>query len=371
MAVKKMKASNRMSLYDVNGTTNTPKSNVVDYGVQFGPYLPTSNLNNDTKINEPSKNVNNNYNSANIASQFDSNQSYQDNLSELLKQQQAQYAEQLRAQQQAQQQAAQNAYNQNLSALEDAYAKKIAGLDSNFDSTKAQLLDSYNGSVKDLNDSVSKALQEAYISKMMSEKNLPNQLSIQGLNGGATESAIASLMNNYGNARNNIASAQQSSLSQLQQVYNNNLANALQSYNDARSNAADNNYAYRMQLENDLANNTINSYADLYSALANMDSNYTNAMSNYVQNQANNNADLQYALQKQILDNQLSGSSGSSRSSSSSSSSSGSTVNAATVSRIKQLMNNGKSRDDVIYQLIDEGYSDTEIEQFLNAVGIY
>ena len=250
--------------------------------------------------------------------------------------------------------------------MEDAYAKKIAGLDSNFDSTKAQLLDSYNGSVKDLNDSVSKALQEAYISKMMSEKNLPNQLSIQGLNGGATESAIASLMNNYGNARNNIASAQQSSLSQLQQVYNNNLANALQRYNDARSNAADNNYAYRMQLENDLANNTINSYADLYSALANMDSNYTNAMSNYVQNQANNNADLQYALQKQILNNQLSGSSGSS-----SSSSSGSTVNAATVSRIKQLMNNGKSRDDVIYQLIDEGYSDTEIEQFLNAVGIY
>ena len=30
MAVKKMKASNRMSLYDVNGTTNTTKHNVVD-----------------------------------------------------------------------------------------------------------------------------------------------------------------------------------------------------------------------------------------------------------------------------------------------------------------------------------------------------
>ena len=201
---------------------------------------------------------------------------------------------------------------------------------------------------------------------MMNEKKLPNQLSVQGLNGGATESAMASLMNNYGNARNNIATAQQNSVGQLEQAYNSNMANALQKYNDARNSAADNNFAYRMQLENDLANNTINSYADLYSALANMDSNYTNAMSNYVQNQANNNADLQYALQKQILDNQLSGSSGSS-----SSSSSGSTVNSATVSRIKQLMNNGKSRDDVIYQLIDEGYSDTEIEQFLNAVGIY
>ena len=111
-----------------NENNNKPKRNVVDYGVQFGPHLPTSNSNNDTKINEPPKNVNNNYNSANIASQVSSNQSYQDNLSELLKQQQAQYAEQLRAQQQAQQQAAQNAYNQNLSALEDAYAKKLQDL---------------------------------------------------------------------------------------------------------------------------------------------------------------------------------------------------------------------------------------------------
>lgn len=290
----------------------------------------------------------------------------QSDLSSALREQQQFYADQLRSQQQAQQQAAQNAYNQNMSALQDAYQKKLAGLESNFGATKSQLTDSYNSSVKELNDSATKALQEAYISKMMNEKNLPNQLSVQGLNGGATESAMASLMNNYGNARNNIATAQQNSLSQLEQAYNSNLANALQKYNDARNSAADSNFAYRMQLENDLANNTINSYADLYSALANMDGNYTNAMSSYIANQAERSADLQYALQKQILNNQLSGSSGSS-----SSSSSGSTVNPDTVSRIKQLMNNGKSRDDVIYQLIDEGYSDTEIEQFLNAVGIY
>ena len=293
-------------------------------------------------------------------------QSGQNDLSAALREQQQYYADQLRSQQQAQQQAAQNAYNQNMSALQDAYQKKLAGLESNFGATKSQLTDSYNSSVKELNDSATKALQEAYISKMMSEKNLPNQLSIQGLNGGATESAMASLMNNYGNARNNIATAQQNSLSQLEQAYNSNMANALQKYNDARNSAADNNFAYRMQLENDLANNTINSYADLYSALANMDGNYTNAMSSYIANQAERSADLQYALQKQILNNQLSKSSGSS-----SSSSSGSTVNSDTVSRIKQLMNNGKSRDDVIYQLIDEGYSNTEIEQFLNAVGIY
>ena len=231
----------------------------------------------------------------------------QNNLSELLKSQQAWYAEQLRAQQQAQQQAAQNAYNSNMSALQEAYQKRLSGLDSNLASTKSQLTDSYNNAAKSWNDNAAKALQEAYISRMMNEKNLPNQLSVNGINGGASESAIASMLNNYGNARNNIETAKNNSLSQLEQAYNSNMANALQSYNDAVSSAADTNLAYRMQLENDLANNTVSSYANLYNGLANMDGNYVNAMSNYIANQADRNASLQAALQKQILANQLNG----------------------------------------------------------------
>lgn len=298
--------------------------------------------------------------------QIPSSSNTQSDLSSALREQQQWYADQLRSQQQAQQQAAQNAYNANMSALQEAYQKKLAGLESNFGATKSQLTDSYNSSVKELNDSATKALQEAYISKMMSEKNLPNQLSVQGLNGGATESAMASLMNNYGNARNNIATAQQNSLSQLEQAYNSNMANALQKYNDARNSAADNNFAYRMQLENDLANNTINSYADLYSALANMDGNYTNAMSSYIANQADRSADLQYALQKQILNNQILGNNGATNTASSTSS-----ANSTGMSRARQLIDSGYSFEDAISELRAEGYTDTEISQYFAELNAY
>lgn len=293
-------------------------------------------------------------------------QSGQNDLSAALREQQQYYAEQLRAQQQAQQQAAQNAYNANMSALQDAYQKRLSGLSSNLESTKSQLTNSYNNSSKSLNDNAAKALQEAYISRMMSEKNLPMQLSAQGINGGASESAIASLLNNYGNSRNNIETAKNNSLSQLEEAYNSNMANALQSYNDAVSSAADANMAYRMQLENDLANNTVSSYANLYNGLANMDSNYTNAMSNYITNQADRNASLQAALQKQILANQLKGTvsvDGSNASSTQGTS--------AGVTRAQQLINAGYSFEDAVNQLENEGYSREIIAQLFSQLNAY
>ena len=296
-------------------------------------------------------------------------QPQQNGMSELmsaLAAQQQWYADQLKAQQAAQQQAAQNAYNSNMSALQDAYQKRLSGLSSNLESTKSQLTNSYNNSSKSLNDNAAKALQEAYISRMMSEKNLPMQLSAQGINGGASESAVASLLNNYGNSRNNIETAKNNSLSQLEQAYNSNMANALQSYNDAVSSAADTNMAYRMQLENDLANNTVSSYANLYNALANMDGNYVNAMSNYIENQADRNASLQAELQKQILANQLKGavSVDGSNASSTQGISDG-------VTRAQQLKNSGYSYEDAVIKLADEGYTKEQIDQYFKKIGWY
>ncbi len=287
----------------------------------------------------------------------------QSDLASALRNQQSWYADQLKAQQQAQQQAAQNAYDSNMSALQSAYQQKLANLDSNLNATKSQLTSSYNDSAKSLNDSASKALQEAYISRMMSEKKLPMQLSAQGINGGATESAVASLMNNYGNARNNIETSRQDNLRQLEAAYNNNMANAMQSYNDAVSSAADANMSYRMQLENDLANNTVGSYQNLYNALANMDGNYVNAMSNYVANQADRSANLQYALQKQILENALDGTP---------------SIDGATayydpegVTRAQQLANAGFSFDETVERLRLDGYTDKQIGQFFANAGLY
>ena len=351
----KKNSSKFASKIDLKSNFNNNKSNATFTNLKKEPASNyVSNVNN--KSSQNSVQIPNYSNSQNGMSEL---------MSALAAQQQW-YADQLKAQQAAQQQAAQNAYNSNMSALQEAYQKRLSGLDSNLASTKSQLTDSYNNSSKSLNDNATKALQEAYISRMMNEKNLPNQLSVNGINGGASESAIASMLNNYGNARNNIETAKNNSLSQLEQAYNSNMANALQSYNDAVSSAADTNMAYRMQLENDLANNTVSSYANLYNALANMDGNYVNAMSNYIENQADRNASLQAALQKQILANQLKGTV--SVDGSNASSAQGTT---AGVTRAQQLINAGYSFEDAVNQLENEGYSREIIAQLFSQLNAY
>ena len=288
----------------------------------------------------------------------------QNRLAEQLQAQQAYYEQQLRAQQEARQQAAQNAYNSNMSALENAYAKRLAGLDSNLASTKDLLTSSYNNSRDSLNASAEKSLQEAYINRMMNERNLRQQLNAQGLNGGASESAIASMLNNYGTSRNNINTATADSLRSLEETYNSNLANAQQKYNDAVSDAEATNLAYRMQLENDLANGVASSYSDLYSALANMDGNYANSMTNLINNQSAASADLQQALYNTMLKNSLSPSNVSV--SGSTSSNSGSTSNI--VNRLKQMKQNGASLNQLLNEVSD--YSDDQVAQMFAQAGI-
>ena len=284
----------------------------------------------------------------------------QNRLAEQLQAQQAYYEQQLRAQQEARQQAAQNAYNSNMSALENAYAKRLAGLDSNLASTKDLLSSSYNNSRDSLNASAEKSLQEAYINRMMNERNLRQQLNAQGLNGGASESAIASMLNNYGTSRNNINTATADSLRSLEEAYNNNIANAQQKYNDAVGDAADTNLAYKMQLENDLANGVASSYSDLYSALANMDSNYANSMTNLINNQSAASADLQQALYDTMLKNSLG--------LTSANVSGGS--NQTLTSQVKRRYQNGETPEDLIDSLLSEGKNADQIAQIFALAGI-
>ena len=97
-----------------------------------------------------------------------------------------------------------------------------------------------------------------------------------------------------------------------------------------------------------------------------MDGNYVNAMSNYIENQADRNASLQAALQKQILANQLKGTV--SVDGSNASSAQGTT---AGVTRAQQLINAGYSFDDAIQELREDGYSDESISQFFAKLNAY
>lgn len=146
----------------------------------------------------------------------------------------------------------QNYYNNNINALQSAYEQKLAGLQGNLASQKNLLKANYDLSRNALADDAERALQEAYINRMMNERALAQTLNAQGLNGGATESAIASLLNNYGNSRNNITVAHNNNLAELENAYLANLAQAQQNYNDALAKAASDNANYRMELENAL-----------------------------------------------------------------------------------------------------------------------
>ena len=161
--------------------------------------------------------------------------------------------------------AAKQAYDNGMAALNDAYGAYMAALDENFGSTKGQLTDSYNRSKKNIQDDALQSLKQAYINKMLQAKNFDQEMSTQGISGGASETTRASMSNNYGNARNNIYTTRNRSLSDLEGNYNDNLAAATQAYNQAVAQAQLAKAEQAMQLENALANNQIAALDDYYS----------------------------------------------------------------------------------------------------------
>lgn len=142
-------------------------------------------------------------------------------------------AEQLRAAQEAQRR-----------AREEAYQKAAAQQKVNYDFSAGQV-----------NDATGKALQEAYINRMLQNKNLQQSLSAQGLNGGASETTTAGMYNNYNNARNNLETERQSQLANLLNTYQNNMAQLEQQR--ASGEAADLSQ-YQTALQNLTAGNTAN-----------------------------------------------------------------------------------------------------------------
>lgn len=362
--------------YINNSKTDTAKTDTTSTGVvgpkgaqiaHTRPYTMQAQAPVDTglgidTVDKQTDNGNDNTHTNGLSSLQSLYEQQQNALSAQIKEQQALYTAQLKAQQEARQQAAQNAYNSNMAALEAAYKNRLAGLESNYNSTKNALASSYENSVGSLTSDAEKALQEAYINRMMNEKSLRQQLNAQGLNGGASESVMAALLNNYGTSRNNINTATLDNLRSLEEAYNQNLASAAQNYNDALNSAADTNMAYRMQLENDLANGITNSYSDLYSALSGMDNTYANSMINLINGQSSAAADLQQSLYKAILNNSLGGSGDLNTSDA--------TVDPVisnAVNQVKQLYQNGNSVEDIIGDLLYDYTTDQIVQIFSEA----
>ena len=148
--------------------------------------------------------------------------------------------------------AAQNAAAEQLRAAQEAQRK---AREEAYQKAAAQQKANYDFSVGQVNDATGKALQKAYINRMLQGKNLQQSLSAQGLNGGASETTIAGMYNNYNNARNDLEIERQRQTANLLNTYQNNIAQLEQQR--ASGEAADLSQ-YQTALQNLTAGNTPN-----------------------------------------------------------------------------------------------------------------
>ena len=157
--------------------------------------------------------------------------------------------------------AAQAAYDASRARLDAAYNDTYDALGKNLNSALDRMQKNYEYGRGVQNDDAGKSLREAYINYMMNKRNLAQNLAAAGLSGGATESNMAKMYNNYGSSRNNINTTLAQNLAQLLNTYENNVAAANQAYNEQWANARQN-YANQLNsLESMLAGNLMSNYS--------------------------------------------------------------------------------------------------------------
>jgi len=171
-----------------------------------------------------------------------------------------------------------SAYGMNNDALDAYYQQVLNALGNNYADTENLLNGQLNTSQQALEDDRRRALQEAYISRMMQEKALADQLDAYGLTGGASESVMANLRNNYMNNRASVEEKTQTSLKDLLQNYLSNLSNARQNYNQSLMSAEQNRLNARQNYANNLAEAQANAANYLASARSGAYENLFNAL---------------------------------------------------------------------------------------------
>ena len=165
------------------------------------------------------------------------------------------YLADLNAQRQA---AAEAAYERSMGLLNDAYNSAAGNYADIFNRGQDTLRGAYNNSRNKINEQAADSMREAYINKMLSLKNLSQKLAAMGISGGASESTVAGLMNNYGNARNGIQKTWNTNLADLEQGFNSNLADLYNAYQSQMAELANARAAQQAQLEEDAAGSTYN-----------------------------------------------------------------------------------------------------------------
>lgn len=181
--------------------------------------------------------------------------------------------------------AAEAAYAKSRANLETAYNNTYDSLRNNLNSALGRMEENYKYGEGIQRDDANKSLQQAYINYMMNRRNLGQNLAAAGISGGATESSLANMYNNYGNSRNNINTTLAQNLRDLQNTYENNVASANQAYNSqwAEANQSYNNYLNQLEQmlagwqQSNYSGSNLSSLANFASTLADLTGNMSAA----------------------------------------------------------------------------------------------
>ena len=256
-----------------------------------------------------------------------------------------------------QKQAAQDAYDRNVSAMNDAFNQRGQMLKNNLDYTLKNLQTDYDASRYSVNRDANKSLQEAYINKMLSNKNLAQNMAAQGLSGGASETTMAGMENNYGNARNNIQTVQNENLGNLENLYNQNRNSAYQAYNDQLAQDALTKAQYMTQFENARQSALAAAYDNQISQLLSLDPSYIASMSGLVHSQGSYTPIETSADNSPENVNTQQGNSATG------------VMNSYYAKLARQLRGNGASAQDIAQSLANEGLGYSTIAYILNQLG--
>ncbi len=146
----------------------------------------------------------------------------------------------------------QNAYNQMVAAQQAAYDRNVAGTNAyyagmyeqaegnyqnqlataqkDYERALALLQENHDAGKQQVNDVTKDGLQQAYIEKMMAQKNIAQQLSAMGKSGGASESTLLAMNNQYGSSRNALETERIEQLAALAQQLSQQKAERTTSY---------------------------------------------------------------------------------------------------------------------------------------------
>jgi hypothetical protein len=160
---------------------------------------------------------------------------------------------------------ARNAYNNNLNAINSMYGNRMSSLNSRYNSGRDTLSATNAQQQEALRKAKEQAQRQAYIQSQEAERDMQQNLSAQGLSGGASESTLASMRNNYASNRNSNEEEYLNNAASLNASYQSELANLENQYQQLIDALNAEKASAIMQNENALANAgtaTINQFAD-------------------------------------------------------------------------------------------------------------